>query len=420
MRISLIGGGARLYLKSLSHGHYGKLFVSGQRYKHFFENNVSQRKTSDYTNKIDKLLKSDNCHPELDSGSCHLQEYTEFNINKSNVGVGPQTYNKISHQRNRKSQNRPTKYHNHINGSKILNQVQDDFEDHCGLTKRNINTQNISVLKATRNVNGDLVPAFTLAEVFSPYYYSPRRAAFTLAEVLITLGIIGVVAAMTLPTLVANYKEKQRVTQLKKSYSVLQQAYLRAVEKHGDAQYWNLTPTETGEIDENGEQILDYSGSQKILGYLAENLNTQKPKGNLTYKSFTLDGRQLKSREKTPEEYVYLNDNSILIVGWVNNDETAINTDFMIMFPECIKRGCKLGVDLFYFKLDYNKGIIPTGTQSPELLNDLSLNFKQNCNRKSTSNTANGRACTAWVIFNENMDYLHCDDLSWDGKHKCK
>lgn len=33
-----------------------------------------------------------------------------------------------------------------------------------------------------------------------------RKAAFTLAEVLITLGIIGVVAALTLPSLVANYK----------------------------------------------------------------------------------------------------------------------------------------------------------------------------------------------------------------------
>ena len=37
--------------------------------------------------------------------------------------------------------------------------------------------------------------------------HSPR-AGFTLAEVLITLGIVGVVAAMTIPTLVANYQER--------------------------------------------------------------------------------------------------------------------------------------------------------------------------------------------------------------------
>ena len=36
--------------------------------------------------------------------------------------------------------------------------------------------------------------------------------AFTLAEILITLGIIGVVAAMTIPTLITNYQKKQTVT----------------------------------------------------------------------------------------------------------------------------------------------------------------------------------------------------------------
>ena len=51
-----------------------------------------------------------------------------------------------------------------------------------------------------------------------------RKSAFTLAEVLITLGIIGVVAAMTLPALVNNYKEKQLVTQTKKTYSNIENA----------------------------------------------------------------------------------------------------------------------------------------------------------------------------------------------------
>lgn len=38
---------------------------------------------------------------------------------------------------------------------------------------------------------------------------------FTLAEVLITLGIIGVVAALTMPALVANYKKQEAVSKLK-------------------------------------------------------------------------------------------------------------------------------------------------------------------------------------------------------------
>ena len=51
-----------------------------------------------------------------------------------------------------------------------------------------------------------------------------KKAAFTLAEVLITLGIIGVVAAMTIPTLIANVKGAQNRVQFKKTLSTLNQA----------------------------------------------------------------------------------------------------------------------------------------------------------------------------------------------------
>lgn len=49
---------------------------------------------------------------------------------------------------------------------------------------------------------------------------------FTLAEVLITLGIIGIVAAMTLPSVVNKYRAKVLETGLKKSYANLQNAYM--------------------------------------------------------------------------------------------------------------------------------------------------------------------------------------------------
>jgi len=51
-----------------------------------------------------------------------------------------------------------------------------------------------------------------------------KHSAFTLAEVLITLGIIGVVAALTIPTLVNAYQEREMVTGLLKFNSTLQQA----------------------------------------------------------------------------------------------------------------------------------------------------------------------------------------------------
>lgn len=51
--------------------------------------------------------------------------------------------------------------------------------------------------------------------------------AFTLAEVLVTLGIIGVISAMTVPSLMQNYQRQSYVTQLHKFYTELSQALLQ-------------------------------------------------------------------------------------------------------------------------------------------------------------------------------------------------
>ena len=59
------------------------------------------------------------------------------------------------------------------------------------------------------------------------------KAAFTLAEVLITLGIIGIVAAMTIPNLVAKYKQRMFVYQWRKTYSELANA-LKLMQENDD------------------------------------------------------------------------------------------------------------------------------------------------------------------------------------------
>ena len=60
-----------------------------------------------------------------------------------------------------------------------------------------------------------------------------KKNGFTLAEVLITLGIIGVVAALVMPGLIANYKKKEYVVRLKKFYSTLQQGISLYTAKEG-------------------------------------------------------------------------------------------------------------------------------------------------------------------------------------------
>ena len=51
-------------------------------------------------------------------------------------------------------------------------------------------------------------------------HFGYKNSGFTLAEILITLGIVGVVAAMTIPTLMMNYQAKIWEARLKKAYSV--------------------------------------------------------------------------------------------------------------------------------------------------------------------------------------------------------
>ena len=67
------------------------------------------------------------------------------------------------------------------------------------------------------------------------------QTAFTLAEVLITLGVIGIVASMTLPSLIQKQQEKARVVALKKFYSVISQAYEFAVLEHGEPDVWGFS-----------------------------------------------------------------------------------------------------------------------------------------------------------------------------------
>ena len=78
--------------------------------------------------------------------------------------------------------------------------------------------------------------SFALAEGATHVDLPPTKVklAFTLAEVLITLGIIGVVAAMTIPTLIENYQKNQTVTKLQRAISVINQAYKLSYDDVGE------------------------------------------------------------------------------------------------------------------------------------------------------------------------------------------
>ena len=235
-----------------------------------------------------------------------------------------------------------------------------------------------------------------------------KKAAFTLAEVLITLGIIGVVAAMTLPSLIQNYHEKQRVTQLKKAYSVMQNAFLMAQEEYGDVTDWGLTITNTGEKDDDGNDILDNSGTENVMNILMKYVEKSKiPQNSYIGYVESIDGRQaFWPWEVSADKYFYLKDGTMVTMGWIssldcNGDyqgKKIACSDFWIAFPK--KSKMKIGVDVFNF-IFTKEGFKPNSTTSGAKCNAFEAVGRADIN---------GRGCTAHALYNGNMDYLHKKD----------
>ena len=117
--------------------------------------------------------------------------------------------------------------------------------------KASFYNQSIGVETPTYNDSSHFTPhsshkyaAFTLAEVFHPLRKS-RKIAFTLAEVLITLGIIGIVAALTMPALISKYNMKVYETAFKKQYSAIQNSINFSSLINGYTQCYMYYPADT-------------------------------------------------------------------------------------------------------------------------------------------------------------------------------
>lgn len=94
-----------------------------------------------------------------------------------------------------------------------------------------------------------------------------KTFAFTLAEVLITLGIIGVVAAMTIPVLMTTFAKNKTETQLKTFYSKINQTVKMSIADNGDPEGW-ITANKNYTYDENVEFLKTYIFPyMKNLGY---------------------------------------------------------------------------------------------------------------------------------------------------------
>jgi len=67
--------------------------------------------------------------------------------------------------------------------------------------------------------------------------------AFTLAEILVTIGVIGVVAAMTIPGLITKYQQISAAQKLKRTYSIIMNAEKLSVIDNGEVSLWDTNIT---------------------------------------------------------------------------------------------------------------------------------------------------------------------------------
>lgn len=225
------------------------------------------------------------------------------------------------------------------------------------------------------------------------------KKAFTLAEVLVTLGIIGIVAAMTLPEIIQDYREKETVTRVKKFYSVFSQAYTQAVLENGTIDTWGLTDSSRTQDDDGNdihsdESVENYDKFFQIIKPYLKNIEYKKINSNVNDKT---------------RGYVMPDGNSIIGMWLLPSECTSDDAycgDFYLLTDNKYYSNKEKREKLTFAFVIRKHRIEPFGTDNNT--------FKNYC-----LNGSNYSRCTGWVIVNGNMDYLHCADLDYNTKTKC-
>jgi prepilin-type N-terminal cleavage/methylation domain-containing protein len=242
--------------------------------------------------------------------------------------------------------------------------------------------QRWSYLGLTSKTNvKDLLP-------YSPIALLPfKKAAFTLAEVLITLGIIGVVAALTLPPLLRQHTEQATVSKVKKMYSTLANAY-------------NLYLTE-----ENPPLVTteNEAGATAVANVFLPYLNVSKDCGTQNGANCIYNGTYKLKNGKSTYNYaanaryykLIISDGSTIWFRGHTNGDDQESTGVAFYDVNGKNPPNQWGYDLFAFDIRNNK-VIPFS------------NFTTNCAPANSK----GWSCATWILQKGNMDYLRRTDLS--------
>lgn len=223
------------------------------------------------------------------------------------------------------------------------------------------------------------------------------KKAFTLAEVLVTLGIIGVVAAMTMPVLMNNARDKELVARFKKAYSLLSQATIMASMEY-PVEDWNMRAANLSDTEiiynyykPHLSITQDCGCSKRALGCWSKDA-TRTINGSIytyghekgigdTYCAVRLaDGMNLSFDTWGPSD-LGVTSSSDVFFFYVD-----VNGD---------KKPNVLGKDVFQFVVTKEKGaLVPAGAD----------NNTVKCTKNDTSREA-GIDCAAKVLAEDKIDY---------------
>ena len=173
-------------------------------------------------------------------------------------------------------------------------------------------------------------------KVFSRFtsHFSLKTPAFTLAEVLITLGIIGIVAAMTLPTLIINHRKQVTVNKVKKFYTVMSQATNSAIAEYGSMEDWQGFTT-----TRNGEEMQNWFDTylKPYLKVIDEFVKTDEETGYSTLFVVLSDGSVLSmvnwagsAKSDDDANHVQDNHNGLIHVGYLTDKKLIDDVDSRI------------------------------------------------------------------------------------------
>lgn len=186
-----------------------------------------------------------------------------------------------------------------------------------------------------------------------------KRFAFTLAETLITLVIIGIVAAITIPTIQVQHQKKQTITLLKKAFSDISRAVLLARSQFGDPQYWDYTLNNHEFFDEYLYPFIQLS-SQKISDAKKDNIIYYQSSGKV-------ENGLLIMRDQG-EIVELISGCQIFTYPLAYSSGTSVQRKCYAIDINGYKKPNKFGRDLFMFCIDGQKGVVPHSWDDQEVV----------------------------------------------------